>query len=310
MTFCEHCGVEIGYLPFKCKYCGGVYCKKHRLPENHQCTFELKHSPIVPSSSREYSARTIIEPVSQKYLSKGPRELKKYLKRQEKQRKRTIRTYSGRSIGKTRYKGTKILIGLIMIFSIMALIFEGFGIPQYLYLSLSGLVINFTFHTLISSLLIAETNIFWIFFLLIMIYFLYMIARNIELTYGTSFLIKLYLICTLLSALFYILLRLTLIPFNYPLTFRYDYVGLAWGGILGLISYSMFPAMDREITALMYFFPIRMKGKTFLYIIILIRLIPGLFFAIFDLFYLWVYLQDLGGILGAYLIFKYQKRSG
>lgn len=309
MTFCEHCGVEIGYLPFKCKYCGGVYCKKHRLPENHQCTFELKHSPIVPSSSREYSARTIIEPVSQKYLSKGPRELKKYLKRQEKQRRRTIRTFSGRSIGKTRYKGTKILIGLIMIFSIMALIFEGFGIPQYIYLSLSGLIINFTFHTIITSLFTAQTNILWIFFLLIMIYFLYIIARNIELTYGTSFLIKLYLICTLLSALFYILLRLALIPFNYPLTFRIDYVGLAWGGILGLISYSMFPAMNREITALMYFFPIRMKGKTFLYIIILIRIIPGLLFAIFDPRYLWIYLPDLGGILGAYIIFKYQKVS-
>ncbi|MFX1358376.1 MAG: AN1-type zinc finger domain-containing protein, partial [Promethearchaeota archaeon] len=66
MTYCEHCGVEIGYLPFKCKYCGGTFCKKHRLPENHQCTFELKHTPVVPSSSREYSARTIIEPVSQK----------------------------------------------------------------------------------------------------------------------------------------------------------------------------------------------------------------------------------------------------
>ncbi|MFX1558520.1 MAG: AN1-type zinc finger domain-containing protein, partial [Promethearchaeota archaeon] len=95
MTYCEHCGVEIGYLPFKCKYCGGTFCKKHRLPENHQCTFELKHTPVVPSSSREYSARTIIEPVSQKYLSKGPRELKKYLKRQEKQRRYTIRSYSG-----------------------------------------------------------------------------------------------------------------------------------------------------------------------------------------------------------------------
>ncbi|MFX1358423.1 MAG: hypothetical protein ACFFA8_14215, partial [Promethearchaeota archaeon] len=268
-----------------------------------------KHTPVVPSSSREYSARTIIEPVSQKYLSKGPRELKKYLKRQEKQRRYTIRSYSGRKAGAIRNKGTKILVGLIIIFSIMGLIFEGFGVPQYIFLSLSGLIINFTFHTIITSLFIAQTSIFWIFFLLIMIYFLYIIARNIELTYGTSFLIKLYLICTLLSALFYILLRLALIPFNYPLTFRYDYVGLAWGGILGLISYSIFPAMNREITALMYFFPIRLKGKTFLYIIILIRLIPGLLFALFALFYLWMYLPDLGGILGAYIVFKYQKAS-
>ncbi|MFW9937949.1 MAG: hypothetical protein ACFFD5_09890, partial [Candidatus Thorarchaeota archaeon] len=79
--------------------------------------------------------------------------------------------------------------------------------------------------------------------------------------------------------------------------------------ILGLISYSIFPAMNREITALMYFFPIRLKGKTFLYIIILIRLIPGLLLALFAPFYLWMYLPDLGGILGAYIVFKYQKAS-
>ncbi|MFX0058032.1 MAG: AN1-type zinc finger domain-containing protein, partial [Candidatus Heimdallarchaeota archaeon] len=191
MTFCEQCGVEIGYLPFKCKYCGGTFCKKHRLPENHQCTFELKHTPVVPKSSREYSARTIAKPVSQEYLSKGPRELKKYLKRQEKQKRRTIKSYDRSSFGTVRYKGTKIIILMVMTFSIAALFFEYYGIPKFIFLSLNGLIFNFTFHTLLTSLFIAETSIIWIFFLIIMMYFLYMIARNIELTYGTSFLIKL-----------------------------------------------------------------------------------------------------------------------
>ena len=24
-------------MPYKCRYCGGVYCSDHRLPENHRC---------------------------------------------------------------------------------------------------------------------------------------------------------------------------------------------------------------------------------------------------------------------------------
>ena len=35
---CEYCGEEIEGLPFKCKYCGGVFCVRHHLPENHDCS--------------------------------------------------------------------------------------------------------------------------------------------------------------------------------------------------------------------------------------------------------------------------------
>ena len=34
---CDRCGDEV-YLPFRCSYCGGYYCSKHRLPEFHGCT--------------------------------------------------------------------------------------------------------------------------------------------------------------------------------------------------------------------------------------------------------------------------------
>jgi len=305
MTHCEHCGVAIGYLPFKCKYCGGVFCKKHRLPENHECTFELKHIPITPTSIPRGTASTPTKPISQEYLYNGPKELKKYLKRQEKERKRTLRSYSTSYSGTSRYKGTKTLIWVILIASIVALIFEYNSIPEYIYLSLNGLVFKFTFHTFITALFVAESSIIWIFFLFIMLIFLYMIARNIEVTHGTTFLIKLYFICTLFSALFYILLRVALVGI-YPLInqFNFDYVGLAWGGILGLMAFSLYPVMNQQITTLMYFIPIRMRGRTFLLFLILIRLIPGLFFSLFEPLYLWVYLPDLGGILGSYLVYK------
>ncbi len=37
MVKCDLCGDEV-YLPFRCSYCGGYYCSKHRLPEFHDCT--------------------------------------------------------------------------------------------------------------------------------------------------------------------------------------------------------------------------------------------------------------------------------
>jgi len=37
MARCDYCGREVD-LPFRCRYCGGLYCAEHRLPEAHGCT--------------------------------------------------------------------------------------------------------------------------------------------------------------------------------------------------------------------------------------------------------------------------------
>jgi hypothetical protein len=131
-------------------------------------------------------------------------------------------------------------------------------------------------------------------------------ARNIESSLGTKFLIKLYVVSCLFTALFYTLLRISLISI-YPLTTPIP-VGLAWGGILGLLSYSLFPIMNRKITALMYFLPIRMNGRTFLLIIIILRLFPVIFFVWTDPYVILLYIPELGGILGAYIVYRYQFR--
>ncbi|MEM4454826.1 MAG: zinc finger AN1 domain-containing stress-associated protein [Thermofilaceae archaeon] len=34
---CEACGKVIDSVPFRCRYCGGVFCVYHHLPENHSC---------------------------------------------------------------------------------------------------------------------------------------------------------------------------------------------------------------------------------------------------------------------------------
>jgi predicted nucleic acid binding AN1-type Zn finger protein len=33
---CYQCGRRVT-MPYKCKFCGGLYCDKHRLPESHEC---------------------------------------------------------------------------------------------------------------------------------------------------------------------------------------------------------------------------------------------------------------------------------
>ncbi|MFW9998940.1 MAG: hypothetical protein ACFE9Q_11530 [Candidatus Hodarchaeota archaeon] len=232
--------------------------------------------------------------------------MKRYLKRQEKQRERTLRSYERSYEKRSQYQGTKILFITIIIFSIVSIIFASYGIPEYFSLSLHGLVYKFTYHTFFTSLFVSSGDLLSLFFLFIMLFILYFMARNIETSFGKKFLVKLYIISCLFTALFYFLLRISLISI-YPLESTLPiYIGLAWGGILGLLSYSLFPIMNRKITALMYFLPLRMNGRSFLLIIIILRIFPVIFYVWTDPYVILFYLPELGGILGAYIVFKYQ----
>ena len=281
-----HCGEQIGYLPFKCKYCGGTFCKKHRLPENHECSFELKHTPVIPISSDEppriYQDLTLKKPKKREYEYRGF--------------KRTVTR-------KTEYKGTKLLICMSLIFSIVALIFSLLGLNPYIYLSVHGLLYYFSYYTFFTALFIGSEGLFGLLLLFIILYFLYYMARVIEIQYGPKFLIILYILSGLFSAMIFVLLRF-LLHFYYPIETYPVYVGLAWGGVLGIISFTIFPYYNRKITGLMVFIPMKMKGKTFLLIIVLVRLIPGLFYSLLSPLYILYYLPDLGGILASYLIFR------
>jgi hypothetical protein len=276
---------------------------------------------IVPTTARGSVKRrqnvVLKKPTSQEYLDRGPRVLRKYLKRQDKQSKKTLKVFGKSQTGTTKYNYTKILFGAIIITSITALFFDSFGISQYIYLSIDKVLSEFTVHTFFTSLFISFSStyspfsaIINLFFLFFMLFFLYFMARNIEFSYGPSFLIKLFVISGLFSAVFYIFIRLALLgiyPLNEPIQVGSGYidgvyVGLAWGGIYGLISYIIFPMMRREVRA---FIPMRMSGRSFLITLVSIRLIFGLLYAFSGLFYLLIYLPELGGILGSYLVYKY-----
>jgi membrane associated rhomboid family serine protease len=147
-------------------------------------------------------------------------------------------------------------------------------------------------------------ELFGLFFLFILILFLYNIAKNIEQRFGTKFLIRLYVFCAAFTGLFYGLIRF-LLSFYYPITIENAvFIGLATGSMLGLISFMVYFNPDREMMMFCFFIPVKMKGKVLLIVLILFRVIPGLFFGLLvSPLYFALYLPDLGGILASYLVF-------
>jgi hypothetical protein len=307
MTFCENCGEKIGFLPFKCKYCGGSFCKEHRLPENHQCSFESKHIPIITSALKESKLK-------RSDSNKGSINVSKYIRRQEKQEKKSQKQMRRLSYKKTQFRGIKGILLLIVIFSVVAIVFRTLGIEEYVFISLNGIIYKFTIHTLFTSLFVYSINpfdsffFFSIIFIFLIFYFAYSMGKMIESAFGMRFLVKLFLFSGFVSLIFYFLLRVGIL-FYYPLanSSYFDSVGLVWGGLFGLFTFTIFPAMNQRLTARVVIIPIRMSGKSFLLMIILFRLIPGLIYGLGGSFlYFLYYLPELGGVVGSYLVYKYR----
>jgi Zn-dependent protease len=52
---CDLCGTEEA-IPFKCRYCGGMFCSVHRLPPNHRCVF-MRDFQEQPARAKEFLER-------------------------------------------------------------------------------------------------------------------------------------------------------------------------------------------------------------------------------------------------------------
>jgi len=63
MAKCDFCGKEVAY-PYKCRYCGGIFCEDHRLPPNHNCInidlWRMREPP--PLSRRSHSEGVLLKP--------------------------------------------------------------------------------------------------------------------------------------------------------------------------------------------------------------------------------------------------------
>jgi hypothetical protein len=62
---CDYCKKVSDELPYKCKFCGGIFCSDHRLPENHDCIGlerykDVKHVEFkkdVVKAAKEYETK-------------------------------------------------------------------------------------------------------------------------------------------------------------------------------------------------------------------------------------------------------------
>ncbi|MFX1377175.1 MAG: AN1-type zinc finger domain-containing protein [Promethearchaeota archaeon] len=53
MSNCYFCRKKIDTIPYRCTFCGMLFCNIHRIPENHDCPFDLrKPSEIEESLNR------------------------------------------------------------------------------------------------------------------------------------------------------------------------------------------------------------------------------------------------------------------
>jgi hypothetical protein len=67
MPRCDKCGKKlITFSDFECSYCGKNFCSEHRLPESHNCEFNVKKKLEKVSVRRKEHGGDFSEPF--KYL--------------------------------------------------------------------------------------------------------------------------------------------------------------------------------------------------------------------------------------------------
>ncbi len=114
MEGCAVCGAE-EFIPYVCRYCGGVHCVYHRLPENHECpNIEQARAPkpILRAEKRSIPASRLL---------KNPR----------------ISTISGHELQAL----TVALLVLSLSFSIRYMFLNGFDLAQSLGILLLTMVV-------------------------------------------------------------------------------------------------------------------------------------------------------------------------
>jgi hypothetical protein len=75
MGICTYCGAQES-LPFKCKFCGDIFCSDHHLPENHDCQGLVRFKETRGKEPEKW----IYEPFHEKYKARVGREVKKPFK--------------------------------------------------------------------------------------------------------------------------------------------------------------------------------------------------------------------------------------
>lgn len=252
------CEEVLDYLPFKCKYCGLIYCKKHRLPENHNCPMDMSRSPPI-SEKRETTWSESPPP----RLYQGEFSNTTMPKRNNRRRQESDWSYRPQTpfiYPTNKMTATYWIIGI----NIVLFILSSFGLQGFLWFSLDSLLYPFYYyHTIITALFIPDGLISAIFSVLIF----YNFGKMIELRFGP----KLFLFI-------YFLTGLSTLAAGILLQYAFGSVLMtANNGIFyGFLAFFCFLAgLNTELNFFFFFIPVRLKAKYILIFIIGLNLIFG-----------------------------------
>ncbi|MBD3350581.1 MAG: rhomboid family intramembrane serine protease, partial [Candidatus Lokiarchaeota archaeon] len=200
MVKCSFCDIDIDYLPFKCRYCGEQFCTKHRLPENHECSFKYKNDPytaknLVPRSSHSYPSH--IESTS--YDLGSSSDAMGGEQRGASRGRSLINPFKS----KTNLKATYSLMLIQFIVYLLILIP---GVDQFFFLSTAKILSATWLYsiTLITSIF-NPGNIISLIFNLIIIYF---IGKTVEGRFGWKIFLQVYVVSGIITGLMTIVLQL------------------------------------------------------------------------------------------------------
>jgi hypothetical protein len=237
MTYCQYCGEAAGSLPFKCNYCGGTFCGSHRLPENHECTFDENYQYQREREREQRKKRTRARWNIEKDL--GPKGMRSTI-------------------------GTSSLYMIIISMSILGIFF-----PTYVNITLNTFFsysIPFIWTYFTSMFVVPITNVIELCYFLVLMFFSVYFVRTFENKYGP----KKLLITYIASAGILVLVQL----YTGSIFFYYGYImylvkiGLAPAGLIGILFVILLDNSKRS----WYFRNIQLKAVTVLVVLIVMSI--------------------------------------
>jgi membrane associated rhomboid family serine protease len=310
---CDLCEQEIDYLPFRCRYCGKQYCKKHRIPENHSCSFEFRNDPFavknkqlqtVQNNSFESSETERYIPSEERERYRAPRE-NKYSER------RAPAMPSLFALPKLKATFAIIIVNIIMYVLVSFPV-----LSNYLYISVEDFTLSTPlFYTLITSIFIPSdpgfVGIINLIFTAIIIFF---IGRTIEQQYGAKKVVEIYFLGGLFTSGMIVILQFLFgqVPIWSDLLHVKEIYASgfysSWGGIVALVAYMSKLLPNIQVNMLLFFIPIRLKMKNIVWIFVGFDVVFGTLNLVLGSI---GFVQDYAtifGVLGGFLMFKMLSR--
>jgi membrane associated rhomboid family serine protease len=312
------CDEVLTYLPFKCRYCGKIYCKRHRLPENHDCSFEFDQSNASPAQTQTTKIPPGVEtpnftsdppttpdrptnfeqnPFQRRFPSGRPPPQRITTMRRAINRDQTPFIYPSNTLN-----ATYALIVLNIAFFLIYTILSSLGYPPFL------LLVNivtyqppfFYFHTLLTAFFVPDNLISVIFSALI----IWSMGRNFERRFGPKFVVALYMITGLFTLVGGLILQILVIIGSGPNVLAFYGMSLNNGIFIGLIAFFCFIAgLETQMTFLFFIVPVRLKAKHILIFLFSINIIFGVISLVWGGDFITSF-ASLMGIFGAYYLYR------